>query len=383
MASTPVLRAPSPAAESPLARADGGRRTIALVGPRTDSHGGVGATVRAIAGSTLNEPFEIVVFPTYRDGGPADKVWQAIKSLVALSLLLARRRVDLVHLHSSSGASFTRKALALALARLAGCPTVFHVHGGAFKAVLEGRSRRDWLRRHMLHWALEQADTVVALTPGWARELAASANIRRLRVVPNAPDLAALPRLGRRPNGDTRTILFLGHLYREKGIFELVDAFAELASERKDVRLVVAGEGSAAQALRRHVEAAGVDGLVTLPGWVGPAEKVRLLQHAACLVLPSYHEGLPLVVLEAMTAGVPVVASAVGGIPEVARHELEALLVEPRDVASLRQALERILDDEELAASLVRAARLRARDFGADALTRRVGSVYEETLAAR
>jgi len=67
----------------------------------------------------------------------------------------------------------------------------------------------------------------------------------------------------------------------------------------------------------------------------------------------------------------------------VARHELEALLVEPRDVASLRQALERILDDEELAASLVRAARLRARDFGADALTRRVGSVYEETLAAR
>ena len=201
--------------------------------------------------------------------------------------------------------------------------------------------------------------------------------------MPNAPDLAALPRLRRRPNGDTRTILFLGHLYREKGIFELVDAFAELASEREDVRLVVAGEGSAARALRRHVEAAGLDGLVTLPGWVGPAEKVRLLQHAACLVLPSYHEGLPLVVLEAMTAGVPVVASAVGGIPEVARHELEALLVEPRDVASLRQALERILDDEELAALLVRAARLRARDFGPDALTRRVGSVYEETLAAR
>lgn len=358
-------------------------QTVAILGPGRGSEGGVGATVRAIADSRLNESYELLVVPTYREGGKAAKIWQSVHGLAVLTVLLVRHRVDLVHLHSSSGPSFTRKALALALARAARCPVVFHVHGGAFKAVLASNGRRYRLRRLALHWALEQADAVVALTPGWAADGAAGADIRSLHVVPNAPELARVPER-RSLQGDSQTILFLGHLYREKGVFELLDAFTQLVAERPDLRLVMAGKGSCARALRAHVREAGLEDAVDLPGWVGAEEKLRLLERAACLVLPSYHEGLPLVVLEAMAAQVPVVATAVGGIPEVARDGVEALLVAPRDVGGLADAIARVLDDGDLVASLVGAARTRVVDeYGTEQLAARIGAVYEQVLGAR
>jgi glycosyltransferase involved in cell wall biosynthesis len=361
-------------------RAPGERPTVALVGPRPDTHGGVAAMLRILADSDLSNRYRVVVVSTYRDGSRVQKAVQALVGLVRLTLLSFRGKLDLVHLHSSWGASFTRKAVALAIVKAARRPVVLHLHGGRFEYELVRPGPWGFLRRRAIRWALTTADVVVALTPGWAEKLGDLARIRRLRVVPNAPEFVSQP-MRNEPVGPP-TIVYLGHLYRAKGVFELVEAFAALRSEHPDLRLVLAGDGSETDELQAHALARGLGpDAVELPGWIGPERKLQLLSSACCFVLPSYHEGLPLAMLEAMTCGVPVVATPVGGIPEVVTDEVDALLVPPRDSQALAGALARVLNDRALAARLSDGGRRRAlEDYSPAAIVKRVDAIYSELL---
>jgi glycosyltransferase involved in cell wall biosynthesis len=156
-------------------------------------------------------------------------------------------------------------------------------------------------------------------------------------VIPNGVHIPA--EVGR--EADPAEVLFAGRLSPEKGIEELVAA-------TEGMNLVVAGDGP----LRELVPGS--------LGFVPHAELERLYARAAVVVLPSYREGLPLCVIEAMAHGRPVVASAVGGIPELVRDGETGFLVEPGDVAGLRAAIQRLLADPELRRRLGRAGRERA-----------------------
>jgi glycosyltransferase involved in cell wall biosynthesis len=354
-----------------------------LVGPRADSRGGVAGTVRLLQSSRLAADFQLLPVPTYQDGTLATKAAAAGRGLAMLAWLCASGRVDLVHFHASAGASLMRKTMGIALARATRVPVVFHAHGGRIvsdESELNGPLGR--LQRGALRWALRSSDAVVALTPESRRSLASRARIRRSCVIPNAPDLAAPEGMVNSDRG--RLVLFLGHLYRDKGVYELLDAFARLQPARSGLRLVMAGEGGEAQRLRLEARRFGLNAAVELPGWVGPEAKAELLAEAACLVLPSHEEGLPLALLEAMHAGVPVVATSVGGVPEIVEDGRHALLVAPRDPEALASALGRVLDDRELATRLSEAARVHAlAKYTPDRLAERVGALYREVLVSR
>jgi glycosyltransferase involved in cell wall biosynthesis len=234
----------------------------------------------------------------------------------------------------------------------------------------------------IFRWALEASDAVVALTPSRQQRLEQEARISYSCVIPNAPDLA-VP-LARRRSARTPVVLFLGHLYREKGVYDLLEAFATVRRTHPDLRLVFAGEGREAKPLRSHAERLGLGEVVQLPGWVDPDEKANLLAEAACLVLPSHTEGLPLALLEAMHAGVPIIATPVGGVPDVVEDGVGALLVPPHDARALSDALMRVLDDAELANRLSEGARRRAlAEYTPEALATRIRDVYREVLGSR
>ena len=151
------------------------------------------------------------------------------------------------------------------------------------------------------------------------------------------------------------------------------------------MRLVLGGEGPEGDALRAHGQRLGLapDALL-LPGWLDATRKQELLEQASCLALPSYGEGLPLVILEAMAAGKPVVATTVGGIPEVARDGVEGLLVAPGDVDALEEALDRLLSDRGLRTSLGARGRRRVlADYSPERLAARIDTLYGELLTRR
>jgi len=245
------------------------------------------------------------------------------------SVRRAARDADLVHAHWLAGG---------AVAALARVPFVVTLHGSG----TAGRfADLELARRHprLVRAILRRARTVVCVSDALAAA-ARRCGARDVRVIRNG--VAVPARTGR--EADPAEVLFAGRLSREKGIEELVAA-------TQGMNLVVAGDGP----LRGLVPSA--------LGFVAHDELQRLYARAAVVVLPSHREGLPLTVLEAMAHGRPVVASAVGGIPELVEDGVTGILVPPGDVGALRAALERLLDDPVLRRRMGRAGRRRVNEL--------------------
>jgi len=229
---------------------------------------------------------------------------------------------------------------AVVLAELLGVPAVIKVHGSDLNVL----STLSGPRRH-LEWALSRADRVVAVSRPLAEkaaELGAPAD--RVDVVPNGIDRQVFqPRdrqEARRALGlpeDGRLVLFVGHVTEKKGALDLVRAFGAAGAEMRGTRLVLVGDGAGMSACAKLCADLGVD--ANLVG-AQPHERVPTWL-AACdvLALPSWNEGTPNVVLEALACGRRVVATSVGGIPDVVTSPELGTLVAPRDIEALARAL--------------------------------------------
>lgn len=159
--------------------------------------------------------------------------------------------------------------------------------------------------------------------------------------------------------GQGTCIVALGRLSEEKGFPFLIRAVGELVANGRDARLVIFGEGPQRHELEQLVEQLGLSARVRMPGFV--VDGARFLPYFSCFVLPSLTEGLPMVLLEAMEAGLPIVASRVGGIPEVLDHGNCGLLVPAGEVAPLRDALLTLVENREQVKIRVQRARARER----------------------
>ncbi len=156
-------------------------------------------------------------------------------------------------------------------------------------------------------------------------------------------------------------LLFLGWLEREKGIFELLGACRRL-SEKYEFQLLVAGSGNAERKANEFVLKYNMEGVVKFLGWVHGEQKKQLLEEADILVLPSWIEGFPNTIIEAMAAKLAIVVSAVGNVPDILSDREQALLIPPKDEEALRRALDELIRNPQLCASLAENGFIFARD---------------------
>ena len=249
------------------------------------------------------------------------------------------------------------------------------MHGGGFEAFYKRSSPvAQWLIRAVL----EHSARVIALTPEWALTLARLAPKARIEVLVNPVEISPAADVDDAAAPHRRVVLFLGLLQKSKGAYDLVQAFARITTLPPDATLVMAGVGDI-DGLKNMAQALGVADRVLFPGWIGPKEKEAWFKQAACLALPSYAEGLPMAVLEAMAHKVPVIASAVGGIPDVVRPGTTGWLITPGDVDALAAHLGRVLQDVEHQCSLGDASRhLVEQDYAAESVVARLGQLYRD-----
>ena len=146
--------------------------------------------------------------------------------------------------------------------------------------------------------------------------------------------------------------LFLGRIGERKGAFDLIKAFSLLPEgEKNNSELIMAGDGDLEEA-RNLVDHLNVSDQITFPGWIDTEERDRLLDQGSVFVLPSYNEGLPLSMLEAMAWGLPVIVTPVGGISEIVHDGENGLVVEPSNIEQLSGAMESLIVNEDLRTSL-------------------------------
>jgi glycosyltransferase involved in cell wall biosynthesis len=226
-------------------------------------------------------------------------------------------------------------------ARACGKPCVVKVHGSDVNVVLQTSAARALAAR-----VLPLADAVVAVSRPLAEELVELGVPReRVHLVMNGIDASVFrPRdraAARRALGvadDARVVLFVGRLEPQKGIHELLDAFERMRARVPRATLALVGQGISSDEVRARV-ARWEHGAAILLGARPPAEVAEWMGACDVMTLPSWAEGTPNVVLEALASGRPVVATGVGGIPDVLRDARSGIVVPPRDAGALASAL--------------------------------------------
>jgi phosphatidylinositol alpha-mannosyltransferase len=284
-----------------------------------------------------------------------------------IRVALRRSRPDLVHVHEPFAPSVG--LLTLLNTRL---PVVATFHAAV------SRSRAYRVAAPALRPLYRRLAARIAVSEE-ARRTAEAVFGDGIRIVPNGVEWSRFSSL---PPPLGSLIFFLGRMERRKGAAVLVEAFTLLAPERPDAELVLAGEGPE----RKTVEDAVPEGLrerVTFTGRIDPAELAEVFGRAALVCAPSLGgESFGIVLLEAMAAARPVVASSIPGYAAVVRDGVDGILVPPGDAKALAGALRRVLADPDASRAMGEAGRERARRYDWPVVAAEVEAVYVEALAS-
>lgn len=276
---------------------------------------------------------------------------------------------DVIHAHF-----FLTGVPAVVLGRLHRKPVVVTEHWSVF--LPEDPASLGAPMKRAARFAYEGAEIVLPVSEALRAGIVATTGAdARFLVVPNAVDeelFSFAPRNGREDG--VRRIVGVGDIYDVKGWDLLLDAVAELRTRRSDFRVEIVGEGPLEDAYRRRAAELRLDGVVTFLGFRPKRDVASIVRDSDLLVLPSRYDNSPCVIGEALSAGVPVVGTSVGGVPELV-SEQDGLLARPRDPASIADQLERALDhlDDFDRAAISRAAHAR---FGLEAIGRTLAEVY-------
>jgi glycosyltransferase involved in cell wall biosynthesis len=332
---------------------------VLVIGPLPPPLGGIATFVDELLRTNFPPDVHVSLLDTRRPTREHDALrWMgtAIRTPGRLLFAIARQNPAVLDVHSSYGMSFWEKGALALIARSLGIPTVFHLHGSRFDAFFENSSM---LGKAAIRRILSSCDRVVVLSESW-KDFAVRAipvEARRVTVIANGvtlPDLRA-----RRSLVDVR-ITLLGVIDERKGILELVNAAGMLQPQGLRARYQVAGPVDA-ELKQRVCDIASQLLVNDLFEWIGPVSgrrKQDVLDSSDIVVVPSHAEGMPMVLLEAMASGLPVIASSVGAIPEVIDHDRNGLLIPPKDPSALAHALERLILSPELRERLGAAARV-------------------------
>jgi glycosyltransferase involved in cell wall biosynthesis len=334
---------------------------------------GYGVEVACSVAGGLSQPLEAAGVPVRRLTRRLVKRRVSPAYARGIRGLLKKKRFDLVHAHIFAS------AVAAAVGTLGmEVPLVITEHTEA--------SWQTWRSRRISRWAHRRARRIIAVSTPIERRLIEREGVPPdlVSLIPNAvipasdepPDLA-----GTLPEGWLAAPLVgvVARLQPEKGVADFLEAAARVSRDSLEARFLVVGDGPLREELLGLAERVGLGDRVRFLGYRKDARSLVGLMDI--LVVPSLTEGSPLIVLEAMAAGVAVIASAVGGIPDQVRHDEEGILVPPGDPGALGDALGALLRDPDYARRLGEAGvRRTENEFSHEMMVRRIEAVYRAAL---
>lgn len=354
---------------------------ILLVGKGTPDRGGIPSFLDGLLRSELARVHDLrflnVAHPGTPQGGQVTLGNLRRTVTDAVQVWRAAGDRDVVHIHSALAPSVTvlRAAVLAWAARARGARVIVHAHGGNVETWLRPRHRRLLMRVAM--WP---AQRVVAVWTAGERALSAALGNQKVCLVDNGVEALDGHRDVERP-GPAR-ILYVGLLTPRKGVVDLVDASRELTGRGIEHELLLLGgtpdEGPDAEV---PVRAAAAEGRARLLGTRPPQEMADAYASADIFCLPSWWEAMPLSVLEAMSSGLPVVATDVGDVARAVVDGETGFVVAPHAPMAVADALEKLLVDADLRHRMGAAGRRRVRErFSSEVTARAVSDLYDDVV---
>ena len=323
--------------------------SVLVVGPGVRGRGGIATVIQRHAETETWSRRRLRWLSTFDDRSTLHKLGAALAAYLAAPVLLVR--AEMVHVHLAAQTSVLRKLPIVAMARLLARPVIVHIHAPSEESFFSSTPR--WARRFLF----KSAARVVVLSQSWASIVHAHEPSSHIVVMANpVRDFDAAPR----HSGAPQVVFFAGKLDARKGYADLLTAAAEVLRQSPEVTFRFAGHGEVPQA-RAIAAELGIAAHVEFLGWLDTPALDQAYAEAIVFALPSYAEGVPMSVLEAMSHGVPVICTPVGGLPELIDDGINGLFVNPGDTKSLAQRLVQLLHDPAQAAAIGAAGRVTVR----------------------
>jgi glycosyltransferase involved in cell wall biosynthesis len=270
-----------------------------------------------------------------------------------IHILSTDKKIKVIHIHGAAYGSFYRKYFVfLAGKYLFGKKIIYHVHGSEFaKFYNESNS----LSKRLVKNFVENADLLICLSNSWKDFFINSfKNIKRIEVLNNGINRPQITRqtIQARLDAPKITILFLGLIGDRKGVFDLLKAVVLHKEALKDkIEIIIGGNGEVDK-LKSFILDNKLSDFVHFEGWISGDKKQELLKSSSVFILPTYNEGLPISILEAMSYNLPIISTPVGGIPEIVISGKNGILVDPGDVEGIYSAIKQFIDKPDLIESM-------------------------------
>jgi glycosyltransferase involved in cell wall biosynthesis len=349
---------------------------IAMLGASLEQNGGI-ATVEKLIIKHVSSDIKIEHITSHDEGSIIHRIKVFTKSFSLLAWRLLTQKTDIVHLHISDGGSILRKALLALMAFTFRKPVLIHTHGAEFHITYAKLPK--WIQQ-IFSFLFSHCGAFIVLSKAWKDYYVENLGLDEQQVVilPNPTELPY--EVPVRSNREKVKIGFFGRVGERKGTFDLIKAFANLPPALKNsAEIIIAGDGDLDKA-RMLVSHLGLTNHINFLGWIDSQKRDELLASVDIFALPSYNEGFPMALLEAMGWALPAIVTPIGGIPELITQKKNGLLVNPGDIQELSDAIQCLIEDEDLRISLGNAARQTVAPFDIKTYCEHLDDIYSSII---
>jgi len=314
---------------------------ILTIGPDYRNHrGGIGAVIDIYSKYFGNFYF----ISTYKPGSALYKTYIFFVGLLKISYTLLRNRnIKIVHIHGSQNGSFYRKIICFTISKyLFRKKVIYHIHGSEYNLFF---AKSKTMIKNLFRIFINNVDTLICLSEYWKLFFEVNFNTKKIEMLPNIIDYPYI----KDKNNDTEKIrfLFLGLIGNRKGIFDIIEVIKDNSDTFDNkIELIIGGNGEITK-LQNLIEKYQIGNIVKFVGWVQNEIKIQYLHSSDVYILPSYNEGLPISILEAMSYGKPIISTDVGGIPEVVKNNENGFLINPGNLEQIEKSIKHFIENPQ------------------------------------
>jgi glycosyltransferase involved in cell wall biosynthesis len=343
---------------------------VLIISPSLKEKGGIVMVVNTL--SNYYESFNCIA--STRSKNPFIRGCYFVSSIFQLLYYILVKKIKIAHIHGASYGSFFRKMIIINICRFFKIKTIYHIHGAEFELFYKKFNMRNIIKK-----TINNADVLIVLSESWKQFFATITDENKIFILNN---IVNKPDYNRNypQNYPITKFLFLGRIGDRKGIFDLLEVIKDNKEGLKDKFVLYVGGDGETDRLIEYVKKQDIQNLVRFEGWVSGEKKKELLAVCDVYILPSYNEGLPISVLEAMSYGMPIISTTVGGIPEIISNKKNGFLITPGDKQALLESIRQFIQFPQTVEKMGIENRKRIVNFYPENVIPKLNTIYKSLL---
>jgi glycosyltransferase involved in cell wall biosynthesis len=339
--------------------------TVLMVNSDLSSKGGIASVIRTLYEENKSHPYpiNIILLKTshYMDKSIIFEFFLLASAFSKYLFFILSKNVDIVHIHSSAHISFYRKILFFIFAKVFRKKVIFHLHSSDF---YEFFLTTNPIKASIIKFVFQKSDLVITLCKDWKHKLLNRYSDLNVKTIHNPISIHEHVRKEHFNPSEKMQVLFLGFLISSKGIQDILKLGLLFKKNNvNNIKIVIAGKGKLESWLMEKILSNGLNDILEFVGWVDNKEKSELLKNSMVYFLPSYKEGMPISILEAMCHSMAIVSTRVAGIPDLVKGGLNGELAVPGDIKSFYKILTTFADNPQKVEEMGLASRRLVKNF--------------------